>query len=215
MGIATDFVLGGSIYYSHGESNTRGVAILAPRNSPFKISDISKDDQGRFIVLQVDREGESIVLANIYAPTQDHPQEQIRMVNHLEEKLLGLELTNLILGGDFNVCMSASLDRSRRDAAPPAERNSGYKEKILAFSDTLHLMDVRLYLHPGVRRSTFRRGNYASRLDLWLISEHLVDSNTLAGIQTEPLSDHAAILLRLGLSDDPKGLDYGDLIIFY
>lgn len=196
---------GGSIIYSHGESNARGVAILIPRNSCFNIVHQTCDNQGRFIILHVEREGHSFVLGNIYAPTQDHPQEQIQMINNLEDELIASGAVDIILGGDFNICMTPSLDRTHRANEGQAGRTSGYREKLLALSEGLHLADAWRSLNPGIQRFTFRRGLYASRLDLWLISEHLIDSRAQSNIITEPLSDHAAIDLRIGIQDTPRG----------
>lgn len=173
---------GGSIIYSHGESNARGVAILIPRNSSFKLLHQTCDNQGRFIILQAEKEGYKFVLGNIYAPTQDHPQEQIQMINNIEDLLITTGSVDMILGGDFNICMSPNLDRTHRDNVEQVDRNSLYRDKLLAFSEDLLLRDAWRFLNPGVKCFTFRRGLYASRLDLWLVSEHLLDSNAQSSI---------------------------------
>lgn len=46
---------------------------------------------------------------------------------------------------------------------------------------------------------------YASRLDYWLISEHLFDAETQASIEPCPLSCHSIIALQAGEKAAPRG----------
>lgn len=62
---------GGKVFYSHGESNARGVAILVKRDSDFSVTKLYLDDEGRCVILKVTIHNEPYTLANIYAPTQD------------------------------------------------------------------------------------------------------------------------------------------------
>lgn len=44
---------GGQIFYSHGTSNSRGVAILMSRNANFKVSTTIRDPEGRFVGIDI------------------------------------------------------------------------------------------------------------------------------------------------------------------
>lgn len=85
-------------------------------------------------------------------------------------------------------------------------RGSLYKERVTSWLDALDLTDIWRALNPGVKRFTFRRGGQASRLDYWMVSEHLLTSTTIAEITNEPLSDHAYISLQICNSMMRKGL---------
>lgn len=196
---------GGNIIFSHGESNARGVAILIPRDSNFVVNQEVRNNNGRLLIIKASRDEQCVVLGNIYAPTQDHPQEQSELINLIKDELIDIEATDIVLGGDFNICMSEELDRSKGRAQNMSIRSTAYKDRIQAFMDSLHLVDVWRTLHPTSKRFSFRRGGYASRLDLWVASEHLLNSNTRSDINTEPLSDHAAISLKIGLEDVHRG----------
>ena len=67
---------GGKIYFSIGEFNSRGVAIILPKQLE-EISDvktIKTDDEGRFIIIECiySIENNNLVLINLYCPTKDH-----------------------------------------------------------------------------------------------------------------------------------------------
>ena len=42
---------GGEIFFSHGTSSARGVAILIPKNLNVRINNLVRDDMGRFILI--------------------------------------------------------------------------------------------------------------------------------------------------------------------
>ena len=43
----------GNIFFSHGSSNSKGVAILIPNNIQFDIQDKITDSEGRFLILKI------------------------------------------------------------------------------------------------------------------------------------------------------------------
>lgn len=75
---------GGPAYYSNGRSNARGVMIFLPRTSDIKVLQTVKNQEGRLLILQIEKNKVSYSLANIYAPTQEQVQEQINLIDLLE-----------------------------------------------------------------------------------------------------------------------------------
>ena len=63
----------GKVYFSHGASNGRGVAILLPQKSHVSICvmSVERDLNGRILLLNVEIEGNPLVIVSIYAPTKD------------------------------------------------------------------------------------------------------------------------------------------------
>lgn len=196
---------GGKIFCSHGRSNAKGVMTLLPRNSEVQIIQQSRDGDGRLLVLQAKKENSTFVLANVYAPTQDHVEEQIALVDKIEEEVLEMGSPNIMIGGDLNLCMNTSLDRGDQNLSRSSAEGDRYKVRIEALNESLHLSDVWRALHPTNKEFSFRRRRSASRLDYWLCSEHLLDSNSSATIMPYPLSDHAAITIKVGSKDIPTG----------
>lgn len=163
---------GGSAHFSNYRSNARGVMTLLPKNSDIKVVQEVKDQNGRLLIIQVEKEGINYTLANIYAPTQEQVQEQINLVDLLEQNISNMSPQNIILGGDFNLCLDPSKDRARSNTGGKQGSEARYPDRITALNEELHLFDVWRRIHPSSRKFSFRRGTSASRLDYWFISEH-------------------------------------------
>ena len=103
---------GGQILFSHGKSNSSGVAVLFPTDMQIDITNHTGDDEGRLLVIDVNYEGHNFILCNVYAPTKDKMDKQLFFLtilrNHLENHLD----KELILGGDFNVCIDPDIDKT-------------------------------------------------------------------------------------------------------
>ena len=102
---------GSKIYISDFRSNSRGVAILLPKNFNFVIDNVNISSDGRKIILNITNDQTSYCLINIYAPTQDMEIEQLtfftELVSDVEENLD----KKIIIGGDLNLCLK-SMDNS-------------------------------------------------------------------------------------------------------
>ena len=61
---------GAKVFYSHGVSNSRGVAILMPNNLDFVVQQEISDKNGRFILLDILIDDIRLILVNVYAPTK-------------------------------------------------------------------------------------------------------------------------------------------------
>lgn len=193
---------GGQMLCSHGVSNSRGVITLLKRASSWEVTSQTRDLDGRFLSLILEKDGEKLMVSNIYAPTQDHTNSQIDFIDQLEEATSDSLAPNIIIAGDLNLCMNPSLDKN---SSVPEQVNTRYRDRIQALSDTLFLTDVWRHLHPTTKQFSFRRSGYASRLDYWLASDHLMNPDTNSTIQPTPLSDHAIITLRIGPKPYPRG----------
>lgn len=194
---------GGEIIYSHGLSNARGTAILVKRNSDFEILAEATDDEGRVTILKIKNEQSTIVLGNVYAPTQDDSTQQIKIIDFIEDVLETFQCQDIILGGDFNLILNPNLDRI--DLSTATGVSGRYRDRINALLHELHLCDVWRLMNSNKKRFTFRRGRYASRLDYIFLSEHLVNTDTKTSIIPCSLSDHDVITLAIGPSTTMLG----------
>ena len=59
----------GYIIFSHGRSQSRGLAVLIPKTPSWDIKDIIADSNGRYIILKICNDNECYILVNVYAPT--------------------------------------------------------------------------------------------------------------------------------------------------
>jgi len=201
---------GGTIYYSHGEHNAKGVAILIPKELTNNFSFIkgTQDNEGRFLLMNCKIEDNTITIVNIYSPTKDHVREQNVFLNNIKTIIEEYSDNNLIIGGDFNTCLNSNLDK--KGGRP--ENQSSYTNNILSFCEEYSLIDVWRLRNPHklsfTRRDRCKGGIVQSRLDYWLISTgltYLVQNTT---IKPGNCSDHSIISLKihiLGTTERGKG----------
>ena len=52
----------GPIFFQHGKSNSRGVAILVTKNIDFEVNSIDRDDYGRFLLIDCSIFGSKYIL---------------------------------------------------------------------------------------------------------------------------------------------------------
>ena len=97
---------GSKIFYSHGTSNSRGVAILLPEKYNFEILHYEEDSLGRKNVLCLNYENEQLCLTNVYFPTQDYANEQHDFLNLLIHNISQHQDKAIIIGGDFNTYLT-------------------------------------------------------------------------------------------------------------
>ena len=73
---------GGKMYFSHGTSNSRGVAILIPDKlaSTISVKNIIKDNYGSLILMECEIQNISCIIVTVHFPTKDKPNEQVMLL---------------------------------------------------------------------------------------------------------------------------------------
>lgn len=174
------------------DSNSKGVAILLNNTFEYKVHEIIKDDNGTYILLDMNLLGKRMTLVNVYGPSgTDSPHFFENVCNLIEN--VGNDY--VIVGGDWNVVQDVSKDvfRYRCVGRPRARR------QIVDMMVVLDLVDVWRELHPDKRQYTWRRFNTVQqgRLDYFLVSAQLVSDITDSSILPGYRSDHSIISLSL------------------
>jgi len=194
---------GSQIIFSHGISNSKGVAILFPKNLDYEIKDKTTDSEGRLLILKILLNEKHYNLCNIYAPTMDHRKEQIFFINTLRNKLATLDQENFILGGDLNIYLNPKLDKL--DTMSNKYDHPEYRREFLSIMDSFSLADFWRILNPKTRRYTWHARGKASRLDYWLISEHFLNDINKCNIMPGVHSDHSIISVEIGRNFETRG----------
>lgn len=197
---------GGKISFNHGLPSSREVAILFARNFSPKILNEKRDQHGRVLAIDLEWGDETLTLGCLYALTQDKPLQQARFMDDLDSTLDNLLSKNMILSGDFNCIMDPIMDRNSTSTLP-ASSNS-YRNRLQTFMEERQLCDVIRVRNPTKRIYTFRRNNYASRLDFFLVSDQL--SEAMAHLKTVegPHSKHTLITIQLRRTKVNRGQGY-------
>lgn len=194
---------GGSAYFSNGTQSSRGVAILVSRKMSNLSPKISTDDNGRIICMDVEIEHTTYTLGSFYAPTQDRPADQVSALDDLEHILENSNASNYIIAGDFNCFMNPSLDRNSHSTS--AAHSEVVRDRVRLFLDDWDLCDLWRIRHPTRKGFTFHRGRYASRIDYFMLSNHL--AGLVESIKAETLahSDHNLLAISLKTSKITRG----------
>ena len=195
---------GNKIIFSHGTRHSSGVAILLDKKYDYNISEVKKDTNGRFLLVNIEINNENFILINVYAPTKDNCKEQKQFFEYVNDKLEDYTGCNIIIGGDFNVCLNPNLDKQ----GGAKVKQSARAKQIYEIAETNDLIDVWRTFNEDKRRFTWRsftkNGRVSSRLDFWLISSHLMFDveNTL--IEPSIKTDHSLIKINLNLKKTPE-----------
>ena len=195
---------GADIIFSYGSSNSKGVAILLPKQADYTILNKEVDNDGRFIIIEIKYENEIYVLINIYAPTQNHENEQIHVINKIRDSLAPYEGGNIILGGDLNLALNPLKDK--KGGSTTTLTCNKYRTELLALTDALNLTDIWRMKNGETFLFTWhnKKKQIFSRLDYWLLSEHLINNVKKTDIIPNINSDHSCISLHLISSFNTK-----------
>lgn len=115
------------------------------------------------MVLLIEKGSERFIIANIYAPTQDRPDEQVQLIDLLQDTIAGWDAQNIILGGDFNLCLDPKLDKTSTPHSQPPPEVSHYRNRVAALCEDLYLSDLWRRLNPTKKSFSFRAVRFPVR----------------------------------------------------
>lgn len=194
---------GGDIFFNHGSQSSRGTAFLVDRQTSFKVLKMVSDDDGRFMGIDFRIGQDTLTVGSVYSPTQDKPNDQISFLSKIEDMLQELNGINVLLGGDFNCHLNPILDKNSHTPSPTNSDKT--RASLLSFMECHDLSDVWRIRNPKTKSFTFRRGSYASRLDIFMLSNHLTEKAEDIITTRSPHSDHDLISIVLGTKDNAYG----------
>lgn len=126
------------------------------------------DPEGRFIILQIIIDEDVLTLINVYAPTQSEGSEQASFLERLNTAVDELEISDVFMGGDFNIHIPSNSEQSEVNLRSSSHRAT-YINRIQAFLSQYDIADVWSYKFPLSNSPTFHRNAQSSTLDYWFI----------------------------------------------
>ena len=150
---------GGSIYFAHGEFNARGVAILIPKdlNETFLYKNGLKDNNGRFLLINCEVEGNPLTIINIYSPTKDNIVGQMSFLESIKDKIEIHGDQNILLGGDLNTYLDIELDKR----GGKKDNVSKYTQLLKSICEEYNLIDIWRVRNPQGNLFTHRENTKA------------------------------------------------------
>ena len=161
--------------FSHGNNLGQGEAILIPNTiiPRLNISQVEKDSEGRYILFECEIDENCLVIVHVCVLTKDQIDLQIQFMKLLKDYLEKYSDKNLIIRGDFNICLNYSLDTR----GGKKENTSKCTNSINSLIEEYNLSNIWRMRNPRelkfTRRENSRAGLVQSRLDYFLISIQL------------------------------------------
>ena len=160
--------------FSHGSSNSAGVAILIRNGFDFKEHSVILDPLGRYLIVKATILDKQYVLVNIYAPNKD--KDLLAFLGTIQKLICDNNLDdeeNIIVGSDFSCPIDPSLDKKVGFLSP----RRAVVERILCMQSELDLIDIWRIRNPSIKSYTWSQKSPCvfCRLDYWLVSNNLQD----------------------------------------
>ena len=178
--------------FSSNDRASQGVMILFMNNFQFTIKNIKRDEQGRYLIVLIEVDNNSVLLVNVYGPNSDDAIFFNNIFVQLEENTQ----YPIIMGGDFNICLT-ELDKQGGRHFNRSHRNA--RETLFENMETYNLSDIWRIRNPEKRQFTWRQRviAVACRLDYFLISDSLTNIVESVIISHGFRSDHSFIQIEI------------------
>ena len=193
---------GGKIIFSHGSTQSKGVAILVKKDFKSVIENIFTSIDGRIVMVDV-REGcQVITIVAIYAPNEDCPQFFTNIASLIKERS-----EHKIIIGDFNLVLDVELDRENTYS-----NNNKAMYEVENLCDEFMLKDIWRSRNLDKKEFSWRKGNTfpikASRIDFALVSAGLDQNVELIQYTSSIFTDHRALYMVVELTQFDRGVGY-------
>ena len=188
--------------FSNFKSNARGVAILFNNNLDYKIQQKIIDNNGNFIILNLDIQNQHLTLINLYGPNVDNPEFFKKISSYIDD----IGNTDIIICGDYNCVINPELDYYNYKGI----NNAKARNEVLNLINEKFLIDAFRENCPTTKKFTWRKKSPCkqARLDYFLISENLSQFVKKSEIWPSYRSDHSMVTLELNFTNFIQGKSY-------
>jgi exonuclease III len=196
----------GSVQF-FGKPNSCGVAILYNENFFDKILGNYSDDSGRFCTLIAEKDNETYLFVNCYAPNNHY--ESIEFFNMVENYITDInnayQSINLFISGDLNVIFDKNVDSIGRRQTKQEEKVVGKIKRIkslFGLKDSYRLLNTYGGFTWEKNNPSFLR----SRLDYILASNNIISKLIISQTSNAICeSDHSLLISEFQLNNVKYG----------
>lgn len=188
----------GHTYHSSFTGKSRGVAILLHKSIPFVCSNVTADQNGRYLIVSGKINSTPVLLVNVYGPNWDDDV----FFTHLFSILPDISSHFLILGGDFNCWLDPQLDRSSNRNCKPSRSAKAIQsfKKQFAISDPWRFFNL-----SGKEYSFFSNVHHTfTRIDYFQVDNRILPSVKSISHNAIVISDHAPVTMRIHFTGSDK-----------
>uniref|UniRef100_A0A670ICH5 Reverse transcriptase domain-containing protein n=1 Tax=Podarcis muralis TaxID=64176 RepID=A0A670ICH5_PODMU len=181
----------GQEFISSDRVKKRGVVIYAKENLSPKF--LFKDEQGRILAIEIQIQGEKVLILGIYAPNEGKSE----FYKKLHETLLDyLDYSNIIMMGDMNGVVSTYMDKSQNQNLT---KDGRLPKTFFELTDNMDLIDLWRTRNPLGKEGTFFSEAHLSwtRIDQIWTTRGLAPKTTRVEICPKTCSDHNALKMEM------------------
>lgn len=192
---------GRKIFFSHGTSAAKGVALLIKPRVQVTANVIHRDTEGRFLLVRLEFQKEIYMIGNIYAPNADDPQFFVQTFSKFEEQ------PNPMAIGDFNLALNPEIDK-KGESEYNHDSHKKARQIVKAFMDTNNMIDVWRYFNQNTQKFTWSRNRPKQvwcRLDYFLVNDALVNRIHKVNMHASYKTDHNRISLEFFPDTERRG----------
>ena len=131
---------GDEVLLSSFSLDSRGVAVLFSHRLDYKVQNITHDEVGNLLIIDLEVYGLSFVLVVLYGPNRDQPDFYSTLKQELTEK----ENKPIIICGDWNLVLDFKIDTHNY----VSENNKNSRKVVKEIMDVLDLVDTWRCLNP-------------------------------------------------------------------
>ena len=128
----------GPLFFSHGKTNSCGVATGFCGKNSFSMIDQKSDENGRILITEAKINEDNLIVINIYNSNTE--SEQLKTFSILQNMLDDIEISNkqIVFCGDFNLIFDCKLETN---GGNPILKKK-YLAKLIEINENLNLCDI-------------------------------------------------------------------------
>ena len=184
----------GKVFTASNKQKKNGVALYIKKQ--FEPELVFAAEDGRLLMVEISKEGEKILLVNIYAPNE----AQGNFYSQLKNQLVQRPEQKICIMGDFNAIIDKEKDTSKETQHGRKKSRNMIPKLFLEMAEELNLIDLWRLRNPNRRDYTFYSNRHKSwsRIDnCWISAEVTYQAEDIE-ILPNIYADHNPILMTLG-----------------
>ena len=192
-------VCDGKLYVSNGTTQSRGVATFVKNKVEISQIGISKKDNiGRKLIVQIETQGKTWHIFNLYAPNDAGQRHTFfQEIRSDTQKYTG----TILYAGDFNCVLDRYMDRTESESKG-ATRIDKSRDTLRKTVERANMIDCYRRVKPLGIMYTFSGSNgYRARLDRLYVDKEMADLLVSVDVQAITYSDHDLVVAVFGKID--------------
>ena len=196
---------GGEIYFADGQSNAKGVMIMLHPKLKFDKTYVNKDEEGRFISLEIKQNDMKFTVINLYAPNADSQQAQSQYFKETFGKIEQINTDQLVIMGNLNIHLGI-----KKDKKGGSEKTTKVENFVKAYLAENNWVDCWRDLHGNEFQFTWKKRNplVMSRLDYIIVPASTFNSVYECEIEPGFMTDHAFVKVHINSTTQIRGKGY-------